>query len=369
MKVIHLTNTMSPYRIPVLNKVAEQEGIVLEVWYLKERESNRKWKINKTEIKYKYQCLKGLSFFIQRMDMGIHINPFIFFKLLKKSPDIILITGYDAIAYWIAVFYAKLFNKKVVIWWGSTLKSSRVKNNLVNKLRKFYFSLADSFVTYGSDAKECLLHYGVSKDKIVTGYNTVDVSFFHRNTRISKEEKVDRDNKLRLLFVGQLIPRKGLKETFNVLEKLKNKNWELNIIGSGPYEKEYKNIVEKLGLQNHINFLGYKQKEELVDFLKRTDCLLFPSTLEVWGLVVNEALASGKFVLSSKYAGVTTDLIIHKKNGYVVDPLDEQQYREALEWVLDNLDYIRNKAYTPLSVWRKMHTITYAKAVIQAIFK
>ncbi|PFA99193.1 hypothetical protein CN383_16205 [Priestia megaterium] len=367
IKVVHLTNTMSPYRIPVLNKVASHERIDLEVWYLKEQESNRKWIINKEEINYKFHCLKGISFFVQKLDMGIHINPFVFLKLLKKSPDVVFVTGYDAIAYWTAIAYAKLFKKKVSVWWGSTLNSSRIQNKMVNAVRQFYFSRADTFITYGSDATDCLIHYGVNKGKIITGYNTVDIKYFYRETRRSILKRDRNSSVLKLLFVGQLIPRKGLEETFEILKKLDTNNWELDIIGSGPEELTYKKMINDFGLQHKVNFIGYKQKEELVAFIKAADCLLFPSILEVWGLVVNEALASGKFILSSKYAGVTSDLIIHKHNGYIIDPLDKVQYTEALKWVVENKKFIREKVYSPLSVWKKMHTDTYANAVIKAL--
>ncbi|OCT10706.1 hypothetical protein A8709_22990 [Paenibacillus pectinilyticus] len=367
IKVLLLTNTIAPYRIPVLNKINDEE-IDLTVWYLEEREKNREWEIDYQEIQYKHFCLPGMHSYIQSLDMGLHLNPGLFLRLLKFKPDVIITSGYDAVGYWVALLYAKVFRKKFMVWWGSTLESSRVKNSLVNFLRRLFFSKANAFVTYGSAATECLIHYGVDKRKIITGYNTVDVKSYYKKYLVhNKENESPSSEIIQMLFIGQLIKRKGLSEVINALAKIPNKNWVLKIVGSGPEEDQYKEQVAMNGLDNHISFEGYKQKEELIPYLIKADCLVFPSLIEVWGLVVNEALATRTFVIASKFAGATRDIIVDKVNGIVIDPTDECNLVESLSWVCNNKEYINSVWKLNFGLWRKIHPFSYARSVALAI--
>lgn len=369
-KIVLLTNTIAPYRIPVLNKLNRIPDYQLKVWYLEEREKNRHWKIERDEIEYEYECLPGLHAFIQRLDMGVHWNPGIFFKLIRHRPDIVMTSGYDSLGYWAALLYSKMFRKKFVVWWGSTLASSRVKNEWVNRIRSFFFRAADSFVTYGTDSAECLKHYGVEERKIVVGYNTVDIRFFRdkykeyvRRRGISR----NRDEPMTFLFIGQLIERKGLASVIRSLHALKEREWQLLIVGTGPDEADLRHLIGRLGLEARIRFEGYKQKEEVVRYLIEADCLVFPSLIEVWGLVVNEALATDTFVLASKYAGATTDIIVDGHNGLIIDPLDEEKLTKSFEWILDRADWVRSERSLGLKLWRRLHPESYAKAVSTAI--
>lgn len=372
IRTLILTNTIAPYRIPVLNKLKEHKEIKLQVWYLEEREKNRQWNINHQEIKYDYQCLPGVHTYIQKLDMGVHINPGIFFKLIRENPDVIITSGYDSLGYWSALVYCRLFRKKFIVWWGSTLDSSRVQNTMVNRVRKFFFKSADSFVTYGTESAKCLRHYGVEERKIVVGYNTVDVRYYRNKyyeSLVNEGMDFIQSDKIKMLFIGQLIERKGLVQIIDALRLLNHSQWELRIVGSGPDEQKLKQKVKEFGLEKQIYFEGYKQKEELTNYLVQSHCLLFPSLIEVWGLVVNEALASNTFVLASKYAGATKDIILDQQNGLIIDPMDENDLLRAFHWLMDHQDYVRSGWKMSLGLWRKLHPNSYAKAVSIAIKK
>lgn len=368
IKTLLLTNTIAPYRIPVLNKLMENQEIHLKVWYLEEREKNRHWNINFEEIKYEYECLPGFHTYVQKLDMGVHVNPGIFFKLMKENPDVIITSGYDTLGYWSALIYSRLFNKKFMVWWGSTLESSRVQNNIVNRIRKFFFKSASSFVTYGTESAKCLKYYGVDESKIVVGYNTVDIRYYRQKYQEAKLFPKT-DGRLKLLFIGQLIERKGLVQIIEALKLLGSSAWELQIVGSGPDEQKLKQKVKDSGLENQIYFEGYKQKEELTDYLIQSDCLLFPSLIEVWGLVVNEALATNTFVLASKYAGATKDIIMDQQNGLIIDPMDVSDVLRAFRWLMDHQEYVRSQWRMSVGIWRKLHPHSYARAVSSAIKK
>ena len=88
------------------------------------------------------------------------------------------------------------------------------------------------------------------------------------------------------------------------------------------------------GQHERVIFHGFMQLDEVAALAGSCDAFVCPSHRELWGLVVNEALACGLPVLASRYAGATTDLIVDGVNGYVVDPDDLTDMAAKMETVL-----------------------------------
>ena len=90
-------------------------------------------------------------------------------------------------------------------------------------------------------------------------------------------------------------------------------------------------------------FEGFKQQEELVKYYALADIFILPSFEEVWGLVVNEALASGLYVLSSKYAGASYDLIKEGWNGEIFNPNNIGEIIDLIKRVKKNIENIKKR--------------------------
>jgi glycosyltransferase involved in cell wall biosynthesis len=204
-------------------------------------------------------------------------------------------------------------------------------------LKNYFIRSFDAYYTYGSQATKYIESFGIESGRIVTGTNTVDTEFYKNVTDSSSEN----DGILRFLYVGQLIERKGLKNTIEAFSKISQVNWKMTIVGSGTDEALLKEQVKRYGLDDKIKFIGYKQKNEIIDYYSNSDVFLMPSYLEVWGLVLNEALASGLFCLASKYAGATFDLIEDGENGLIVDPKDVNDLVAKIEKTFD-LEFNKN---------------------------
>lgn len=99
----------------------------------------------------------------------------------------------------------------------------------------------------------------------------------------------------------------------------------LVLCGSGPEEERINKVIKDLKLKE-VYLMGFRQVDELPVFYGLADCFIFPSSrFECWGLVVNEAMASGLPVIASSMAGCTEDLVIDGVNGFVFDPEDESR--------------------------------------------
>jgi glycosyltransferase involved in cell wall biosynthesis len=95
------------------------------------------------------------------------------------------------------------------------------------------------------------------------------------------------------LFVGRLIPWKGVLLAISALARPEAANWELRIIGDGPDWKRAESLALQLGVRDRVEFMGALPREEVLAAMFRADALLAPALREAAGWAVTEALASG----------------------------------------------------------------------------
>jgi glycosyltransferase involved in cell wall biosynthesis len=323
-----VTNIPTPYRLPMWDHLHRRCD--LEVFCIASQEKNRHWRV---EDRAFVSFLSSFQIPFARRDWFVHITlPLsLFVRLVRSSPDVVIVTGYDSVAYWEALLYTKLFRKKCVFWNGSTLLSSRSVSKLIRRLKSLFIRRFDAYYTYGSRATEYLKSFGVSPEAIVTGTNTVDTAYFKREINGGTTPY---EAGRKLLFVGQLIGRKGLANTLHALKQIETDPWHLTVIGDGSQREQLAALAEELGLARRVDFVGYLDKEAMIGYYYRSDILLMPSLVEVWGLVVNEALCAGLYCVVSKYAGAGYDLIEEGRNGVLVDPREIDAFADVLCGVL-----------------------------------
>jgi len=345
LKVLLITNIIPPYRIPLYKYIYQAEHFDLKLIALAENEANREWQIARDQIKINYKVLPGIHKFIRSREIAIHLNWGLWKAILRYKPDIVITSGYDTFAYWQAFLYCKLFKKKYILWNGSTLLSAGRINGFIGKIKQMIIRGADRYIAYGKKATEYLTHMGASKEYIHVGINTVDMSWFrkkatelHQDKNIRKERS--RYPKILMLYVGQLINRKGIYQLLKALNDLHDSNVGLLIVGSGPQERELRQFCQDQNLEN-VYFEGFKQQEALLRYYALADVLILPSFKEVWGLVINEALASGVYVLCSKYAGAAYDLIKEGWNGILFDPHSIEEFLILIRKTKEQIEDIR----------------------------
>ena len=349
LKVILITNIISPYRIPLFNAISKDANFNFKVLALAEREKNREWQILKEKIKFDYQVLFGWHWFIwgKKKEVAIHLNRGVFKMLFKNNPDIVITSGYDSLAYWQAFLYCKVVRKKFVLWNETTLLSVGSLRGIRKLLKKIIIKGSDKYIVPGVEAKKYLEYLGAELKNIHISIDTVDVNFFRNTTlkyRNNKEYLVKRKKfpEYLLLYVGQLIKRKGIIQVLKALNYLRDLEIGLIIVGSGPQEKELKKFCKENDL-NNIFFEGFQQQEMLPKYYALADIFILPSFEEVWGLVVNEALASGLYVLSSKYVGASYDLIKEGWNGEVFNPNNIGEIIDLIKRVKKNIENIKKR--------------------------
>jgi len=371
-KVTIVTNIISPYRVPLFNRLSKEDDLDLKVIALAEKEANREWQIAKEQIEFDYHVLPGFHKFIRSKEIPIHLNWGLWKALRRYKPDVVITSGYDAPAYWEAFLYCKLFKKKFILWNGTTLLSVGSTKGLIGRMKQVIIRGANRYVTYGTRAAEYLEYMGAPKERIHVGINTVDMDWYRKEVsevRSTDAFDIERSKypKLLMLYVGQLISRKGIDQLLCALGRLDDPDAGLLVIGSGPQEAELKRYCRRYAVRN-IYFEGFKQQPELPYYYALADVLVLPSLREVWGLVVNEALASGLYVLCSNRAGAAYDLVKENWNGRTFDPHDVDQLAELIRETKEQIEEIRaRREAISAHACREFSIERSAKAFLDAI--
>ena len=283
-KTCLVTNIISPYRIPLFNRLSKEECFHLKVVALAEKEANREWQIAKEQIEFDYHVLPGFHKFIRGKEIPIHLNWGLWKALRRYKPDVVITSGYDAPAYWEAFLYCKLFKKKFILWNGTTLLSTEKTSGLIGCMKRVIIRKADWYIAYGTKAAEYLVHMGAPDERIHVGVNTVDMDWYRKKVNEVRREKTFKKERLKypeflMLYVGQLIERKGVKQFLKALCEREDPDIGLLIVGSGPQEKELKHFCQAQNLHN-IHFEGFHQREDLPRYYALADVLVLPSFKE-----------------------------------------------------------------------------------------
>ena len=135
-----------------------------------------------------------------------------------------------------------------------------------------------------------------------------------------REEKV-------LLSIGQFIPRKGIDLLLQAANGM-DKRIGIYIIGGTPTE-EYLAFARENDLTS-VHFVPFQEKEALKRYYIAADAFVLPTREDIWGLVVNEAMAFGLGVVTTDRCNAGLELIQNGKNGFLVPTEDVHALREAI---------------------------------------
>jgi glycosyltransferase involved in cell wall biosynthesis len=145
--------------------------------------------------------------------------------------------------------------------------------------------------------------------------------------------RFEESSALRLLFVGNIIARKGLDTLIEALARIKGVDWTLRIAGRDEVDPAYtmmvKRMVRDFDLAGQVTFLGRVEEEDLVAELRGAHLLVVPSQYEGFGIVYLEAMAFGLPPVASS-AGAASEIIQSGKNGLIVQPGNPLNMAERL---------------------------------------
>ncbi len=220
-------------------------------------------------------------------------------------------------------------------------------------------------------AKKYFLDIGAREDSTFIAINTVDTSFFESETQKAKLNSTS-DTIKHLIYVGYLSPRKNVSLLLQAIRKLAGhrNDFVLDIIGDGEERGLLESLAEEWGIQSKVVFHGFHQKQELPLFFAKGCMFLFQTDFDIWGLVLNEAMAAGLPCLVSPNAGSAADLIVEGQTGYVCNYNDVESVVAKIEFLLDNPTEVERIGHNARAFVREYATIEKsATGFIQAVLK
>lgn len=223
--------------------------------------------------------------------------------------DALVLTGWESPAYWLAALRARRAGARIVGFYESTLASHAFRRGPFASVRGSFFRQLDAVVVPGSASEQAVLAMGVDPSKIFVGFNPVDVRGIHAAAQEARaaQRSLDRAGH-RYLYLGQLIDRKNVGSLIAALARTGDPSDSLTIAGTGHLEASLRSLTDELGLQDRVEFVGPVDYVRVPALLADHHTLVLPSKEEVWGLVVNEALAAGLHTVVTRTCGVAASV-------------------------------------------------------------
>lgn len=255
----------------------------------------------------------------------------------ESQPDVVVGPGYaEPYSLEVILGYRNRCRDSLALLWSETTALDHRRSYIKESLKSLLVSAFDGALVAGSLHASYLRLLGMPISDIQIVGNCVDNEYFSCRADAVRKAVISRKGTAlpsTFLFVGRMLPEKnivGLLEAYHLYRKLAGLNpWVLVLVGSGPEESSLKAQIAKNKTEG-VRFTGLLQPDELPQYYGQAGCFVLPSISEPWGLVVNEATASGIPVLVSNRCGCAPDLVREGQNGFVFDPLDIQALANLL---------------------------------------
>jgi glycosyltransferase involved in cell wall biosynthesis len=148
---------------------------------------------------------------------------------------------------------------------------------------------------------------------------------------------------LNLLFLGNVIPRKGLIPLLEVLAKIPREKWRLDVVGSLEINRAYvhrsKKLIKNKKLSKQVHFHGALRALKLTDIISKSHLLFMPYSYEGFGIVYMEGMAFGLPAVGSRL-GAAREMISHGSNGFLAAPDDAASIGDIIEKLYRNRDLL-----------------------------
>ena len=263
------------------------------------------------------------------------------FCLEELEPDVLVIPGWGFKLSRAALRWCRRRNVLAIlmseskqddelrIWWKERLKSWLY-------VRKYAAAIVG-----GTAHKHYLVALGMKGDRIFYGYDTIDNKYF-----IQQSEAVRQDPSLArqqhevlerpyFLSVTRLIPRKNVVRLVEAFSNYRDavgtdEAWNLAICGSGTDRQAIEQLILDKNLNDLVHLPGFLTYQQIAQWYGLANAFVHPALVEQWGLVVNEACASGLPVLCSRTVGACSTLVQQAVNGFTFDPNSTAGITDAL---------------------------------------
>ena len=333
MRVLFFSNIPSPYRIDFYNCLGKYVDLTVVFEARRARNIQFNWNDD--------QDLNFQAVFLSEGEIKEKTINFRVFKYLYcKRFDYVFITNYGYITELIcALFFALTRQTYYLELDGAVMREKEpklkyfLKRLVISRAKKTFSpsALVDEFLAYYGATKNQIVRYPFSslKERQILKHppSELEKIQFRKQLMISENKVV--------LAVGQFIHRKGFDLLLEAASTLPD-DIGFYFVGGIPTE-EYLQYVSSRNMRN-VHFVGFQSEEKLREYYLAADLFCLPTREDVWGLVINEAMACGLPVVTTNKCCAGIELIENETNGILIPINNESLLAEKIMYILNNQD-------------------------------
>lgn len=332
--VVLLTNFVPPYRVPVLRELTSRVGqlrILVSTPMERDRTWNPSWEGLDVTVQRgvsRARTWRHPSGFRDRVDLHVPVDTIP--RLSRFRPDVV-ISGEFGARSGQAALWCRLQRRPLVLWATLSERTEQGRGRARRALRALLLKAADGVIVNGGSGARYIRSFGYPAERIHVVPQASPITAAPPRTAAPEAPA---EGPLRLLYVGRLVPLKGLPGLLHELSAWCTRTGmplDLTLVGSGPQEAALRSIPTPDLLT--VSVRGAVPFEQLGEVYGAADLLVFPSLADEWGLVVNEAMACGLPVLGSVHSQAVLELVEEGRTGWTFDPEEPGELQAAMDRV------------------------------------
>jgi 1,2-diacylglycerol 3-alpha-glucosyltransferase len=243
----------------------------------------------------------------------------------RTNPDVVAIAGYGRPSMLAALWWCN-WHRKPAILLTETTEQDEARSWWKEAIKSWLIARFQAALVGGQPQKRYLIKLGMPAEAIYLGYDVVGNDVFHPDRIKSLPRPQERPF---FLSINRFVTKKNLPfliSAYAAYRQSAGENaWDLMLCGDGELRAQIETQITALELQDYIHLPGFLQQDRLLPYFAHAGCFIHASTMEQWGLVINEAMAAGLPVLVSNRCGCFEDLVLEGINGFGFDPHNEAQ--------------------------------------------
>jgi len=267
--------------------------------------------------------------------------------LEQTNPDVVAVNGWNNFGSLIAANCCLRRGIPMVVMSESS-RQDEPRTWWKEAIKRRIVGLYSAALVGGQRHVEYLVELGMPRERIFTGYDVVDNHYFRQKTEEVRSQRSEVRQKYALpenyfLSSARFIEKKNLPRLIRAYAEYRQKSqgtgvtdpgynggapWDLVLLGDGPLRETLNSQLSTLNLNAYVHLPGFEPYDELPVYYALAKAFVHASTSEQWGLVVNEAIASGLPVIVSNRCGCAPELV--KGNGFTFDPTNEDELATRL---------------------------------------
>jgi glycosyltransferase involved in cell wall biosynthesis len=275
------------------------------------------------------------------------VNPGVFRALRRRKFDGVLVNGWGTFTMWLTYLACLVLRIPYFVYGDNAFVIERggIQGWLKRRVLGWLFSRAGGFLLQGTMNGEFYARYGADRRKFFHMPYAIDNERFHRDSRLTAEERRHRrahlgiaDDRVVLLFSGKLMERKNPVHLLQAVERMRNRSQvAVLFMGEGRERNRLEAYARDRGME-HVHFLGFVNQSEMPNRYALADVLVLPSSFDPRGTVTNEAMACGLPVVISTMVGIygEGDIVRHGENGFVYPVGDNDTLAGFLDRLVEN---------------------------------